>query len=626
MKKTIGKVLTALLATTIFFSACSGGGDNPASPFQPVTIDGITISPTDTLKTDSQLVSEANTELSNGNYQQAIDKFRVAYAKNPNDENKIYYALTELAALSVDETIVDIIRNKLGAKSYPATMGALLNSAWAKDKKQSVLGSGWTKSYQKSKSYPLMEFVQDDNGPYIRASGQPTNSPSSENRYIQGILYDGEWWPYFFYMDIKKEYSGFYLTNVTPDKNGQYIVLRDSSKDASVPTDCRFNMPNIIKRKNVGGSDSFTLPELAVPSWVTSLDSYKSTLIGTTLSAESVGYLLYANIISNNENGLNDTVDKLLFAIHKKSEFIKGIVDTLGNGTAKLEASFIKSLNLQEFLGEDALEISKTEMNALVSALECVDAILHYISAYDLSANLKAAETESGTKQNTLKTIKNCVTAQTLASRDPEKISAAKTLALDALSRVISSYTNIKTSTRYPQVIKDNVSKYGDIFYDGAVKAKAAIENGSVFYIPKTLDGTAFPSDLASAAFGIDMGKVFTPGYFTKFFERSADLKTIKFYYKRFEQAVTYGSSFSMNNTESELTEITDVDTFFNTTLNDAGWTLNYNGNGTIGSTTSVWYKVGMLINYGILSSVLPSAQNIAEQYKFIDFIEIRSK
>ncbi len=679
MKKILGLSLCVLLATSFACISCSGGGDdNPANP--PSYMEEL--SPEDMAKTDAVLVKEANSDLSNGNYKSAVDKFRVAYKKNPSDANKIYYALTEIAILSVDDTVVDIIRNKLGATSYPSTLNALFNSEWAKDKSQPVFGNTGTKTYPIYESEYFYKFVQDSNGSYIRVSGTPTNTSSTETRYFISTLYNGEWknsrgyltnitpdanglylvdrdstkdasvsadyrysaiskatqdnngsyirvsgtptstsssetryFNYTLYNGEWKYYSG-YLTSITPDANGLYLVYRDSTKDASVSADYRYNVSG-GEYKAVLGKKSYTLPELAVPSWVTSQDIYKAKLIGTTQSFETWIGLLYANAVTNSENGVNDSVDKLLPVIHKKNETIKGIVDSLGTGTATLEPSFLSSLNLTELLGEDAFTIGKTEMNLLSAALEGIDAVLHYAASYDLSANLKMAQTDIYHKQNIIKLVKNCVTAKTLTNRDSQKMEESKKLFIDALGRIISSYDGIKTSTTYPQVIKDNIAEYGDILYDGAVKAKAALENGSVLWLPEELKGKTFPADINSAKVGFDMGKLFAPGYLTKLFERSDDLSTVKIYYKRF-QTITSIPSYEKNETSGEITEISDIDAFFNTTINDAGYT----NNGT--SSTEIWYQVGILANQSVLSAAMPSAQNLAEKYKFITSFEIQ--
>jgi len=617
------KVLFVPLMLVLFFSSCSspaGGSGGSVSQGNG----GTPIPAEDVSKSDTELVNEANTALSEGDWQQAINKFRIAYQKNPSDANKIYYALTEFATLSVDSTIVEIMRNKLGVTSYPATLNALFNSEWAKDKSQTALGGSWAKPYPRYKSYSIYKPKKDVNGEYIRVSGTRTNtySYSSSIQYLSFIFDGSEWWDAWSYSDYKKDYSGTYLTNVTPDENGSYLIYKYSMSNVSASFYYSVNWSD-TNYKAVPG-EAIILPELAIPSWVTSQDSYKSTLIGTTLSFESWRKLLNANIVTNNGTGLNDTIDQLLSAVHKKSESIKNIVDSLGDETAMLEPSFLTSLNLTYLLGEDAFEISKTEMNLLTSALEGIDALLHFMASYDLRANLKAAETDTSPKKNILKIIRNSVTSQTLANRSPEKLASSKILFIDALNRVISSYNSIKTSTKFPQVIKDNITKYGDILYDGAVKAKVAIQNGSVLYVPEKLEGTAFPSNLASSAFGIDMGKVFTPGYFTKFFERSSDLSTIKFFYKKTVRTSTTNKStwtWNETKTESDLIEITDIDTFLNVTTSDAGWKNEENSESYV--YTSVWYQVGILANQDVFSDALPSITNVVEKIKFIELFQI---
>jgi len=615
MKKVIGVTLTAILAASIFFSACSGGGDNPASPLS--NPDGIIIPQEDAAKPDTELVKEANAALSEGDYTKAVNKFRYAYTKKTSDSNKIFYALTEIALLSIDDTVVDLMRNKVGATSYPATLNALFNTEWAKDKAQTLLGSEWSKNFPSYMSFPIYTATQNNDGTLIRVSGTRTNTfDYNTTRSISYVLDEGEWWNVYNLSEFKNiTLSSFLINNITPDANGPYLVWRDSIKDASVAAEFRYNA-SFSYDKAVPGKTS-TLPILAMPSWVTSIDSYKSKLIGTTLSAETWGLLLFANAVTNNENGLNDIVDKLLPVVHAKSEKIKGIVDSLGDETARLEASFIKALNLTEWLGEDAFDISKTEMNLLVAALEGFDAILHFAASYDLSANLKAAQGDIGSKSTILKMIKASTTSQTIANRNSDKLASSKALFIDGLGRTISSYDSIKSSTRYPQIIKDNLDQYGEILYDGAVKAKNAIENGAILFIPEKLEGKAFPTDLNSAFFGIDMGKAFTPGYLTKFYERSDDLSKVKLYYKRVVTTINASPSYTRTETEGPLTEITDIDEFFNSTINDAGWRNNG------GTSTEITYNVGVLANYSVLSAALPSANNIAEKVKFMEFWQL---
>ncbi|MDR2739298.1 MAG: tetratricopeptide repeat protein [Treponema sp.] len=79
-------------------------------------------------------IGTANALLLKDDYDGAVKAYRDAYTTNPdNPEAIIYSALAELAAISVDPKLGDLMRNHLGVKSYPATMGALFSDDWMKD-------------------------------------------------------------------------------------------------------------------------------------------------------------------------------------------------------------------------------------------------------------------------------------------------------------------------------------------------------------------------------------------------------------------------------------------------------------------------------------------------------------
>ena len=670
-----------------------------------VTESSIEIPAEDASKTDSVLIKEANAALVAGDYDTAVAKFKSAWKKNPSDANKIYYALTELVTLSTDKELSDIIKNKLGVTDYPATLNAIFTTDWLKE-------------YPRIKKIYAEKCEKNPAGSYLRVSGTPTSTYDNGSLSVHYILYDGGG------IDIW-HYSGGYLTNITPDANGKYLISFSSYYDTldtssyaaraqtavadylyncssnysdgtytytvtksdsgnyvrlngtenssytglsvaykfadekwnntyTYLTDCTLSSSgnylvdksrfcsyyayNLAKtglnladylydagdgyKTNLFGSID-TIPALATPSWASSTDYYKNTLIGTTQSYTTWWYLLYANAVTNHENGFNDTIDSLLSIFDKMTTAIKGIVDLLGTGTATLEPEIIANLKLTKILGEEAVSFGKTEMNVLVSALESMDAVLNFAASYDLSADLNIAKVGfDRTSEDLLNIINSCVTAKTLTVRDANKMTAAKTLFVDALSRLITSYDDIKSSTTYPQAAKDKIAEYGDLIYDGAIKAKSAIENGTVLYVPNfKKNPKIFPTSADTAAFGIDMGKIFTPGYFTRAIERSDDLATIKFYYKRIEETDGSATNYRTITTESALTEITNISDFFANTIKDAGSTYTYDSSYT---RTCIRYKVGILANNKIITDALPGSQtSIVEELRFIPLFTI---
>ena len=738
--KCIHAAVFMLLTMSFSLFSCSHGSDDGGSstPTTTETIGGIEVPITDKNKSSTVLINEGYSALNSGDYDTTLSKFRSAYALDPNDTTKIYYALTELAMLSTDTDVVDIIKNDFGAKNYPATPNAIFNSAWVSEiktpvsKLNSVFNSEWLKKYPELKNVNAATFEPNAEGNYIRVSATPTNSWSNNVlAWDSYYLHDGTW---VYYPDYIKtmDKTTLFLTNVTPDANGNYLIpfsscyssLTDKTayetqanseiadylynvssytpgqltkttegqyvrltgtETTSYNTDYMYysyknndgtwtrSYGNIINyslsnegnylasksdivlklaqkkakasltsylynstssyRKNILGEILY-LPELAVPDWVTSSQYYKNTIVGTTQSYKTWLYLIYANLITNNEQGANEKIDKLIKIVHAKNETIRKIVDSMGTGTTTLDPTFIRNLRLTEYIGDDSVTISKTEMQILSAALEACDAALTFVASYDLSADLKCAEISleaspaenNAEKDKIVKAINDSVTAKTLSVRDATKLAAAKTMFSEAAGRVISCYNEIKTSTLYPQIVKDKIAEYGAAYYDGAVKAKAALDNGSIFYIPKEPNPRTFPTTASEAFFGIDLGKVFTPGYFTNIIERSTDKEKVKIYYKRFEETTGWnGSSLINNHSESEFTELTgSISNFATTVANDAGLTVTLTSSPSYSYTRKeIWYEVGILINKDIITQALPGIEGAENQFDTITSAKI---
>lgn len=58
---------------------------------------------------------------------EAIDAFQAAYVANKTNETRMYAALAKLAAISIDQNIVDLMRNRLGFIKYPEKINALID-------------------------------------------------------------------------------------------------------------------------------------------------------------------------------------------------------------------------------------------------------------------------------------------------------------------------------------------------------------------------------------------------------------------------------------------------------------------------------------------------------------------
>jgi hypothetical protein len=479
------------------------------------------------------------------------------------------------------------------------------------------------------------KFTKSAEGSYVRLTG--TESPNSGfvTVHYSYVNKGGEtgW-----------EDKNGYLKNFSLSNEGDYLVsisscipnltLEYAMKDLSA-----YLYDVYGQKRNILGKALY-LPELATPDWLSSSQAYQNTILGTTQSFQTWLYLLYANFITNNEKGGNEVVDKLLKVVHAKNESIKKVVDSMGEGTATLDPTFIKNLRLTEFIGEDSVIISKTEMQILSAALELCDATLNFLASYDLSADLKCGkdfvDEDFGRIKESLdygyetlnkkiiKAVNDAVLAKTLSVRDATKLETSKEMFSNAFERIISCYDSIKDSTLYPQIVKDKIAEYGATYYDGFVKAKDAVDNGGVFYLPKEPNAKTFPTSEAEALFGIDCGKVFTAGYFTDIIERSSDKESVKLYYKKYESTTGYEYKksesggiwsykvFPSEYSEGEFTELTgSIEDFLATVAENPGtYTYKNTNDYYLYKRKEIWYQIGILVNRDVLTQALPGIEN----------------
>ena len=486
---------------------------------------------------------------------------------------------------------------------------------------------------------PRYEFIQDPIGDYYRITGTETTSGQRYGGYTANG-YDDSW----------------YLKDVDFSETGNYYVdhwyidgvIADKYKDYVYTIGSFDSLIEILSEKNPDKA-----PEFAVPEWITNTDAYNNTLFEGVQTSASISYLIWSNIISLNQNGANEALDKLIPIFSKRFEAAKKLVDSIGDGYSTLSASTVNALNLTEFLGDDDVDISKTEMNIVVSGLELINAALKYAASYDLSANMKAAQVDSTklSEAEVVSTINKCITDKTLTVRNADYLKESKALMLDAVSTLISTYDVIKDSKLYPQAAKEQIARYGSTIYSGLNALKSALTNGTTFYIPETYTvedfqnlGSAWPTSENGSIFVIDMGKAFTAGYLTDLIERDSSNVTPQYYY---QEVVTFNTAPVQNNNQTEWyafkdgkMELIDLDNNFQLIFGkDTGeytkitrdlssaiselkekagsymYDYKYNNSYKYTLPTMHRYVVYMKVNTGLLLDALPGMEGDREYY-----------
>lgn len=81
----------------------------------------------------SALLETGYNALEREDYDSAVASFMAAYAAEANNKTKMHAALARLAAISVNEQVVTLMRERIGFASYPGTLNALINTdEWCK--------------------------------------------------------------------------------------------------------------------------------------------------------------------------------------------------------------------------------------------------------------------------------------------------------------------------------------------------------------------------------------------------------------------------------------------------------------------------------------------------------------
>ena len=162
------------------------------------------------------LLAEAVDLLLDLKIDEGVAKIKEAYSVQKNNETTLYYALAELASISVDQSVATLFKDNFGVKNYPAKMNSLISGDWMKE-------------YPVTRNCCVLNVYQDESGSFVRVNADETSY--DEYAYQNGELvnceayFDGEDWMWGY------DYNIGYLTNITLDENGKYLVEYDYLPD-----------------------------------------------------------------------------------------------------------------------------------------------------------------------------------------------------------------------------------------------------------------------------------------------------------------------------------------------------------------------------------------------------------
>lgn len=525
-------------------------------------------------------------------YDEGVAKIKEAYNKEQNDETKLYYALSEIATISTDSSVSSIMKNNFGVKNYPSTLNALINGEWLKEYKRGVYEDVYTVS----------EAPGDETYYCVKVSGDRCDwNSDGEECWIEALLdEDNEW--------ISCYRSDFHcVKNVKLDENGKYLVYKNS-----LPQDVRAQITDSTKkyrcsydhRKRVlSDYDSSKFPEFNVPEWLKNSDRYNESLIKSTQTSATTSLLLLGNLVDCNPNGANGLIDNILKIFDGKFENAKRLADSISEGNVIVPSKVISALGLEEVLGDSSVYVGKAELNVLISSMQILKGTFQWLSSYDLSANIASAKDFFGENPDEWGFFRKLANTNSLKIRNAGAMETSKKTFIEAIEILENSYNYLVSSaSSYPQAAKDEVARYGNVVLAAAEDLNKCLKNGGIFYIPNEnpFETLQWKASSSSNSFGIDMGKLFTAGYFSDIFERDgSDLKidcVVDYYYYKSdwtEKKGTFNLEITSDMKTSDVIEETVENKMRELVGDDYSW-MEYDA------------RIGLKINSKLLSDLLP--------------------
>jgi len=461
----------SFLPVALFFAfiGCSDGGNSGGG-----NGDNSDVSVPTANKNVDQLLEEAAKSLEQEKWDEAIAYYNSAYDKDNSDARAIIYStLANLAKISTDPKVVDLIKNNFGFTDYPNRLNALFSDSWLKNT-------------------PYLEWEY-----YDQASGR---------------------WGYWY---RKGEYFWCNGEEYQINKEGYYYCNCNYDDDWNGTCNLK-----LVSDKASTGNER--LPGIKTPGWVKGSGSlYDSELINNAFSFNNWIISIIANILDRNSNGVNGTLDEVIDGVFGTSynEAVNRLkkLENRKDERISLDPYFIEKLDLEEVFDKYD-KIGWAEVNAVLSAMLAVKASLEWVQTYDLSIDLnwlKFAWSADNDKfeQDFLDKFKGLDSKKLpfnnnfLKARSGKSMATPKATYAAAVKGLQDSYASIQNSDLYPSKAKESYTAINQ----GFSKLIAAINDGGQFYIPEEIPGKndTWPTKSSDAKVTIDFGKIFTSEYFS---------------------------------------------------------------------------------------------------------------
>jgi chitodextrinase len=486
-----------------------------------------------------QRIEEGSAHLIAKRFDNAIQSYESAYAADNTDPAAIVYSsIAKLASIAKSAEIKKLMEEQFGVSSYPGAIDELLSDSWLReyDNEHFVSSYGdydgwvsWRGKHPKadgifsgagnvnpspSLEWELYTDEYDKNGPGYYRQELVKNSlvwVHDDQSYGSGY-YDYDRQVYLYWLEEGQSWY-MYGEDVVVEQTGYQYQRHEE----------RLVLVSKTPIYEIRGYSRF--PAFDIPQWIDANGDYDASLTeGLSPSTVTMQLLLFSNLLDKNTDGLNNLLDQTLAAVFG-TEF-----EEAANRVAKLnytQSVFLDETIVNEFglteIFEGDIVITKVEMELLIASMRLVKAALEWVDAYDWNTDLNflkvnwVNDTDSSYDallnniRNTIPPLKN----NFLKDRNPNngKMDASKQDFIKAIDAAIEAYNNIDKVELIPPGAKDEITKRQWI-KAGLEALKSAINGGQTFWIPDSEPaGSGWNYSEANGAIGVDLGRLFTPGY-----------------------------------------------------------------------------------------------------------------
>ncbi|MBR6340727.1 MAG: hypothetical protein IKR64_02395 [Treponema sp.] len=513
------------------------------------------------------------------NIDSAQDYFKRAYEQDPNDnEAKVYSALADITSITTNSKIKQFFEDHLGITNYPSTPNALISGRWFMEGEYESTRQDDFEGYIVTKVddpkedewywYKVKPFYGYDQGEYSYSDGESA-SDQGDSGDKGPVVVETQYYDYktitvdskTYYVDsstkakVEENLEGYSIPmfggvgvkgyNSSSPSRSKYVIADDTGYYwAELPAFKAGNAtPYNFKYANVEYDYSVTIlgpvfKELENQAWFTIPKSRWDYAM----------FLMMANLVHGNINGLDPVIDDLYAALFDSDEY-KNAARKINaiNGPVLLPDEVVAAYGLEEYFGEDDVTVGATELKLIKSALDVFKGLFEYLQCYSFSTNLSFLETDwtmfmsevqkSGKSSReaaeeddegmppAMEYVFNLISAYNedidpiangfLSVRNPSKMEACKATFIGVLDSLIASYDSITgTSSNYPAAVGEYLKTYS-ILRNAAAELKTAIQNGGKFYIPMDKEQPkAWPIAGGLNTLTLDCGKLFNPGQF----------------------------------------------------------------------------------------------------------------